>query len=197
MRELMVQLAPILLGETNALPPPYERATTTTIETGSRSALQVPTPVTNIMEELTLQIVGQFFVTMKYFIELVLSGRSPFEFVWSLLENQIENIKQTGGSDRAITYQALVEQLGIYSKDIRNLERVNPIVDAQRVSEDLCIKHEQERKEIEEQIAECTHHIDDSRASYQSLITDIHQSEIVSKTTKHVIASARMAIAKA
>ena len=93
MRELMVQLTPILLGETNALPPPHESTTTTTVETGSGSALQVPTPVTDIMEELTLQIVGQFFVMMKYCIELVLSGRSPFEFMRSLLENQIENIK--------------------------------------------------------------------------------------------------------
>jgi len=74
MRELMVHLAPILLGETNVPPPPYERTTTTTVETGSGSALQVPTPVTDIMEELTLQIVGQFFVIMKYYIELVLSG---------------------------------------------------------------------------------------------------------------------------
>ena len=100
------------------------------MEIGSGSALQMPTPIANIMEELTLQIVRQFFMTMKYCIELVLSWQSPFEFVRSLIENQIENIKQTGGSDRAITYQALVEQLGIYSKDIRNLERVSPIVDA-------------------------------------------------------------------
>ena len=67
------------------------------------------------MEELILQIVEQFSVTMKYCVELVLSGRSPFEFVRSLLANQIENIKQTGGSDRAKVFQVLVEQLGTYS----------------------------------------------------------------------------------
>ena len=60
--------------------------------TGSGSAPSGPTPVTDIMEELTLQIVGQFFMTMKYCIKMVPSGRSLFEFVWSLLENQIENI---------------------------------------------------------------------------------------------------------
>ena len=112
MKELMVQLAPILLGETNAPLPPYESTTTAIMETGSESALQLPTPVTDIMKELTLQIVGQFFVMMKYCIELVLSGRNLFEFVRSLLENQIENIKQTGDSDCAIAYQAPVEQLG-------------------------------------------------------------------------------------
>jgi len=63
----------------------------------------------DIIEELTHQIVGQFFMTMKYCIEVVLSGRSPFEFVRSLLENQVKNIKQTGGSYRAKVYQVLVE----------------------------------------------------------------------------------------
>jgi len=166
MRKLMVQLAPILLGETNAPPPPSESTITTIVKTGSGSALMVSTTVTDIMEELTLQIGEQFFVTMKYCIELVLSGRSPFEFVRSLFENQIENIKQTEASDPAKVYQVLVEQLGTYSKDLRNLERVSPIVDAQQVSENLRTTQERERKEIEEQIAECTHNIDDSRVSY-------------------------------
>ena len=87
MRKLMVQLASVLLGGTSAPSPPYESTTAMTVETESRSALSVLTPVTNIMKELTLQIVGHFFVTMKYCIELPLSGRSPFESVRSLLEN--------------------------------------------------------------------------------------------------------------
>ena len=142
MRELMVQHASVLLGGTNATPPLYESTTTTIVETGLGSTLPVPVlvPVTDIMEELTLQIVGKFIMTMKYCVELVLSGRSPFEFVRSLLENQIKNIRQTGGSDHVIVYQALVDQLGIYSKDLRNLKRVSPVADAQRVSEDLRIK---------------------------------------------------------
>ena len=141
----------------------------------------------DIKEELTLQIVGQFFVTMKYYIKLVLSEWSSFEFVQSLFENQIENIRQTWGSDRAIVYQALVEQLGTYSKDLRNLERVNPV--AQWVSEDLHIKQEKECKETEEKIAECTRHIDTFRTSYQGLI-DGHQSEVAYKIVEDVIASA-------
>ena len=61
--------------------------------------------------------------------------------------------------------------------------------------EDLCIKQERKRKEIEERIAECTRYIDSFRVSYQSLIDDIHQSEIVSKTVEDVIASTCLAIA--
>ena len=57
-----------------------------------------------------------------------------------------------------VAYQALVEQLGTYLKDLRNLERVSPVANAQRVSEDLHINQEQERKEIKKQIAECTRH---------------------------------------
>ena len=92
------------------------------------------------MKELTLQIVGQFFMTMKYSIELVLSGRSPFEFLRSLLENQIENIRQAGGFDHATVYPVLVEQLDTYSKGLRNLYRVSLVADAQWVSKDLRIK---------------------------------------------------------
>jgi len=67
---------------------------------------------------------------------------SSFEFVRSLLENQIENIKQTGGSDHVIMYQALNEQLGTNSKDLKNLERVSPLADTQRVAEDFRINQE-------------------------------------------------------
>jgi len=74
MRELMAQLAPVLLGETNASPPPYERTTITIMKTGSGSALPVSTLVTDIIEVLTLEIIRQFFMTMKCCIKLVLSG---------------------------------------------------------------------------------------------------------------------------
>ena len=74
MRELMVQLAPVLLGGTNAPSSPYENTTSTIVETGSGSSLPVLTPITNIMKELTLQIVGQFFVIMKYCVKLILYG---------------------------------------------------------------------------------------------------------------------------
>jgi len=81
MRELMIQLARVLLEETSAPPPPCKSTTMTIARTESGSAPLVPMPVTDIMEELTLQIVGQFFVTMRHYIELMLSERRPFEFV--------------------------------------------------------------------------------------------------------------------
>ena len=115
----------------------------------------------------------------------------------SLLENQIENIRQTGGSDYATVCQALVEKLGTYLEDLRNLERANAVADARQMSEDLRIRQEQERKEIEERIAECASYIDTSRVSYQGLVDDLHQSEFISKAMVDVIESARMAIAKA
>jgi len=89
MRELMVQLALVLLGGTSTPPYPYEGATTAIVEIGPGRALPAPAPVTDIMKELTLHIVGQFFVTMRYCIELILFGRSSFKFVRSLLENKI------------------------------------------------------------------------------------------------------------
>ena len=94
----------------------------------------------DILEELSLQMVKQFFITMKYCIELMLSGQSFFEFTCALLEKQVENIWQTRGSDRARAHQVLVEQLGTYSRDLRNLERVSLVADAQRISKNLCIK---------------------------------------------------------
>ena len=115
----------------------------------------------------------------------------------SLLESQVENIMQTEGSDRTAVYQELVEKLGAYSKDLRNLERANLVTDAQRVSEDLRIMQEQERKEIEARIAECAYYIETSKVSYQGLTDDLHQSEVASKAMEYVISSARVMIAKA
>ena len=107
---------------------------------------------------------------MRYCIKLILSRWSSFKFVRSLLENQVENIRQTGGPDRAAVHQALIEQLGTYSKDLRNLERANPIADAQQASEDIRIKKEQKRKGVEARIAECARYIDTFKISYQGLI---------------------------
>ena len=56
---------------------------------------------------------------------------------------------------------------------------------------------EQERKEVEEQIAEEVCHHDNSKASYQNLIEGLQRSEIVIKTVKGVIANAGAAIVKA
>ena len=55
---------------------------------------------------------------------------------------------------------------GTYLKDLRNLENVSLVTDGQWVSDNLRATQEQEWKEIEEWIAECTRHIDDFRVSY-------------------------------
>ena len=90
MRQLTVQLVPVRLGETNASPLLYESNIATIVKTGSGSAPPAPTLVMDIVEELTLQIVGQFFVMMRYCIELIFSGQSPFEFMRSLLEKRLK-----------------------------------------------------------------------------------------------------------
>ena len=133
---------------------------------------------------------------MKYCTEFVLFWRNSFEFVRILLENQVKNIQHTGGSDRARLHQVLVEQLDVYSKELRNLERATLIADAQRVSENLHANQERERKEIGERIAEEARCLDDFKACYQNFINDLQRSRIVTKNAESVIASARAAIAK-
>ena len=54
MKELMVHLAPVLLGGTSAPPSPYEGTTTAIVETRPGNALPAPPPITDIMKELTL-----------------------------------------------------------------------------------------------------------------------------------------------
>ena len=65
------------------------------------------------------------------------------------------------------------------------------------MSEDLHIRQEQERREIESYIADCAHYNDTTKVTYQGLTDGLHQSEVVFKTMQDVITSARMAITKA
>jgi len=92
MRQLIIQLTSVLLGGTSAPSLIFESTSITIVEIESGSFPPVPTPIMVILKELTLQMIEQFFTIMKYCIELVLTRRSFFEFVQSLLENQIENI---------------------------------------------------------------------------------------------------------
>jgi len=139
------------------------------------------------LEELTLQMIEQFFTTMTYCSKLVLFGWSPFKFTWSLLENQIENIRQTGGSDLVKIHQVLVEQLRMYSKKLKTLENVSPIDTTKQVLSDLHTAQECERKKIEEQIAEQTRHLDDFNSNYQTLTNDLQQSEFITKSTEGAV----------
>jgi len=47
-----------------------------------------------------------------------------------LLENQIEKIHHTRSSEQAKAYLTLVEQLGICLKELRTLEKANPMDEA-------------------------------------------------------------------
>jgi len=98
---------------------------------------------------------------MKSCIELVLSGRSSFEFVWMLLENQIENIRHTRSSEQAKAYLTLVEQLGICLKKLRTLEKANPLDEARLMLNKRLAAQECEQKKMEEQMAEEAHHLND------------------------------------
>ena len=48
--------------------------------------------VVDILESLVLHMINQFFSMMMYYIKLVLSGHTPFEFVRPLLENHVESV---------------------------------------------------------------------------------------------------------
>jgi len=77
---------------TSVPPSTAESVSIENVETRLGSTTSVPTPAMNILEELSLQMVKQFFITVEYCAELVLFGRSFFEFACALLENQVENI---------------------------------------------------------------------------------------------------------
>jgi len=76
-RELLTQLTS---RETSGPPSTPESTSVTVVETGSGSSPAVMATTTmDILEELTLQMIKQFFVTMTYYSKLLLSGRSSFE----------------------------------------------------------------------------------------------------------------------
>ena len=87
---------------------------------------------------------------MKSCIELVLSGRSSFEFALMLLENQIDNIHHTGSSKQVKIHPTLIEQLGICLKELRTLEKANLVDEARLMLNMLLAAQECERKEMEE-----------------------------------------------
>ena len=90
LRESVADLDPPLserISEMGSAPPSTIR---TIIEAGSRSASAELALAIDIMEELALQMVEQFFISMKSCIELVLSRRSSFEFAETLLENHMK-----------------------------------------------------------------------------------------------------------
>jgi len=160
----------------------------TIIERGSGSAVAELAPAMDIMEELARQMVQQFFTSMRSCIELVLSRGSSFEFARILLKNQIENIRHTGSSEQAKAYLMLVEQLGICLKELRTLEKASPVDEARLILNKLLIAQEREWKEMEEQMVEEARHLNDFQASYQRLVVDSRESEVITKNAEQAIA---------
>jgi len=65
---------------------------------------------------------------------------------------------------------------------LRTLENVSPVDVAQQLLSDFRTAQECEQKKVEEQIAKQTRHLDDSKASYQTLTDDLQQSEFIPKS---------------
>ena len=101
------------------------------METGSISTLAKPARVVDILGDLTLHMMNQFFSMITYYTNLVLSEHTPFEFMQPLLENHVENIQKIRGSHRAKVYQERVKQLGSYTADLQNLKGASLVETAQ------------------------------------------------------------------
>ena len=108
MKELLVQLAPALIRVTSAPPLTSESVLAIVMETGSMSTPAKPAPITvnlttdksKSLKDLIHHIIDHFFSMMTYCTEQVLSACTPFEFVWSLLENHSRTSKKSGVSDK-------------------------------------------------------------------------------------------------
>ena len=65
---------PLMDTGVEAIPPTSDHVSIAIIETRSGGTPLVPTPAMDTLEELSLQMVRQFFTTMDYCTELVLFG---------------------------------------------------------------------------------------------------------------------------
>ena len=86
-----------------------------------------------------------------------------------LFENQIENICHIGSSKQARTFLTLVEQLGICLKELRTLEKAILIDEVRSMLNKVLTAQEDERKGMEEQMAEEACHLH-SKAATKNLL---------------------------
>ena len=77
--------------DVEAIPPTSDCVSIAIVGTRSGNTPPKPTPAMDILKELSIKMVRQFITTIEYCTELVLSERSSFEFVRTLLDNQVEN----------------------------------------------------------------------------------------------------------
>jgi len=166
------------------------------IERGSGSASAEFFPAGDTMGELARQVVQQFFASMRSCIDLILSGSSSFEFARMFLGNLVENINLAGGPSPARACLLLVEQLGNDLKELKSLEDAGSFHEAQATLTRLIAAQEQERKEMEGQIAEETCHLQHFQADRQKLIGDSRECELIMQSTEQILISARATLAK-
>ena len=167
------------------------------MERGSGSTSAEFFPCGDTMGELARQVVQQFFASMRSCIDLILSGNSSFEFARMFLENLVENINLAGGPSPAKACQLLVEQLGHDLKELRSLENAGSFHEAQETLTRLLAAQEQERREMEERIAERTRLLQCFQADHRKLTGESKESEMVMQAAKQVILDARATIARA
>ena len=103
-----------------------------------------------------------------------------------LLENLIENISHTGGPSQAKACLLLVEQLGHDLKELRSLENAGSFHKAQETLTRLLAAQEQERREMEEKIAEWTRLLQCFQADHRKLTVESKESEMVMQAAKQV-----------
>jgi len=149
------------------------------------------------MDFLTRSTVQQFFDAMRSCIDLILSGRSSFGFARTFLGNVAENIELTGGPSLAQACLRVVEQLESDLEELKSLDNADSSHEAQVTLDRLLAAQEQERQEVEAQIAEEISNLERSQAECQKLTDDSKESELVMQSTEQAIINARAAIAKA
>ena len=136
------------------------------------NTLAKPARVVDILGDLTLHMMNQFFSMITFYTNLVFSGRTPFEFMQPLLENHVENIQKIRGSDRAKVYQERVKQLGSYTANLQNLKGASLVETAQLFLSKLCAEQKHLFEEAEKEIAKRIHQV-----SYQGLSNDLQKLE--------------------
>jgi len=82
-------------------------------------------------------------------------------------------------------------------KEQKTLEKASPVNEARSILNKLLCAQEYERKEMEEQMAKEARHLHNFQASYQRLVDDSRESEVVTKNTEQAITAAQAAIIKA
>ena len=109
----------------------------------------------------------------------------------------VGNIELTGGSSLAKSCMLLVERLGSDLKELKSLDTASSSQEAQVILTRLLAAQEQERQEVEAQVAEEVRNLERSQAECQKLTDDSRESELVMQSTELAITNTRAAIAKA